>query len=548
MIRVPVERGVPACLVILAAVAVPRSAGANLQSGGWRVDERVLVRDFGMVTALARSPEGVHLATTGGLLTLDETFGGWQLPITLEDGYPTAPVTALQFDHRDGTLWMAAGGDLFQLDLFGRRFLDRLPVGRRVEEIVPAEAAGSDLFLFSEGLWWRFDTFGRDARRADPGAVRTAIDSRPDLRARRDALADPFFREGLDRVARDWYGRPLPVTDFVQAREAYRWWVATAGGFVYSYDDLSRTGERRAYGPVGRGMAAVGATDEELWFAPGEPLEERYGIAAASPDLQEWRVWRADSAFGGPAAVRTLLPGTAGVWAGGESGLHWLERGKSDWRDAQGIDRLLRPVLALAWASEGDAGAVWAGTSRGLVRLMGPTASADAILLPMDAVSAVIEADGLVWVGTSRGLFVSEIGQAAAGGVPSAAVRVTGPVSLNRPVGGLAATGDTVFAGLEREVWWRPGRAADWSRVDAIGLQRAPVTALALRDGTLWVGSSAGVTAWEMRGDALRRFAFGPDLPPDERGRTGVYGIAPVSGSEAWLATPAGALRIEARF
>jgi len=527
---------------------VPFVVGASslpAQSGGWRPDERVLVTDFGIVTALARSPGSVYVATTGGLIVIDEAFENTELPITLEDGYPPGPVTALVYDRRDGTLWLASGGDLLQFDPFSRRFRDRIRVGRPVSQLVPAEASGSDLFLRIGREWWRLDTFSRDLRRADPGVVRAAIESRSDLREREEALSDPSFIDGAEQAARDWSGRPVRVLDVTPARGAYGWWLATAGDYLVRYDRVGRTGRRTAYGPRGVGMASVAATDSAVWFAPAEGLEGRYGVAEATRDLQTWRVWRADSSRTVPDRVRKLLRVRGGVWAGGESGLHWLADGQQEWREEREVDLSYRPVLSVAPASGPVAEAVWVGTARGVLRVLAPGTGPDLSALPGDAVGSVVEAGGIVWMGTARGLYSMPVPDSI--GQSMAVTRVAGPSPLRSPVGALAASGDTIFAALDREVWWRPGPGSEWMRVESVGRSRSPVMALDVAEGVLWAGSAAGVTVSEVGRGVLGRYSFGPDLPPTERGRTGISGISIVSRSEAWLALPSGALRLEVR-
>lgn len=531
------------------AVALVFGWGAGplrAQSGPWDADDRVLIADFSVVTALARSSTQLFAATGGGLVVVDDAFGDFELPITVEDGYPHARVTALAFDHRDRSVWLAAGGDLLQLDPLARRFRDRIRVRQPVDELIPAEASGSDLFFRAGRDWWRLDTFRRDVRRAAPEAVRAAIEGRSDLRRRSEILRDDFFRDALDRVARDWDGRRLGVTDVAAGRASFAWWIGTAGGFLIEYDDGSRQGSRRSYGPVGQGMAAVATWKGSTWFAPREPRDGRYGLGLATADLQDWSVWRADSAATVPSGVRVLLAGPDGTWAGGEAGLHWIDPAGERWTEVRGIDLPVRPVLSLAEATAPDDRAVWVGTSRGLLRLMSPAGPADVSLLEGDAVTAVAEGDGVVWIGTAHGLYGYELPRADSS--RAAAARVAGPSALRLPVGAIAVAGDTVFAGLEREVWWRPGRGAGWRRVNAVGRMGGPVTALALYEGVLWAGSTADLSAWAVGRADVRRFVFGRDLPPDARGRTGVWDIAPLSRSEVWLALPSGALRFQTGF
>jgi len=323
----------------------------SAQTGGWRPDERVLITDFGIVTALARSPGSVFGATTGGLIILDESFQRLELPITVEDGYPPVAPTAMVFDHRDRSVWLAAAGELFQFDPFSRRFRDRILVREVVTGLVPAESSGSDLFARMRGEWWRVDTFGRDVRRADPGAVRAAIDARSDLRARDEALSDPFFLESAQQATRTSHSGPVRVLDVMPSRDAYGWWLGTAGESIVRYDEIGRMGSRSALGPAGIGMAAIVATENSVWFAPAEPLDRRYAVAASTTDLQQWRAWRADSSRAVPDLVRDMLGSPGGIWAGGESGLYWMGDGRTEWREERAVDLSYQPVLSLAAAS-----------------------------------------------------------------------------------------------------------------------------------------------------------------------------------------------------
>ena len=63
------------CAAALTVASAPAaSAVAMAQSGGWRPDERILISDFSVVTALARSSTQLFAATAGGLIVIDD---GW---------------------------------------------------------------------------------------------------------------------------------------------------------------------------------------------------------------------------------------------------------------------------------------------------------------------------------------------------------------------------------------------------------------------------------------------------------------------------------------
>jgi hypothetical protein len=521
------------------------SSVLSAQTGGWRTDERVLITDFGIVKALARSPGSVFAATTGGLIVFDEAFGRAELPITVEDDYPQASPTAMAYDHRDGSVWIAAAGDLVQFDPFSRRFRDRIGLGQPVTGLVPAESSGSDLFVRVRAEWWRLDTFSRDLRRADPGAVLAAVQSRPDLRARQEALQDPFFLDAARQAVRSYHSGSVRIFDLVPSRDAYGWWLGTGGESLALYDEIGRVVRRSVHGPAGQGMAAVVATAETVWFAPDRDLEGRYGVAAATADLQQWRVWRADSSRAVPDLVHDLLRAPGGTWAGGETGLYWIRDGQEEWRQERDVGLSYLPVLCMAAASGPAAEAVWAGTGRGVVRIRAAGGGIDIEETLATPVLSVVEASGEVWIGTSQGLYSMVVPDSIGQSVH--ARRVDGPAALRSSVGALAASGDTVYAGLDQEVWWRAGRAGAWTRLESIGKTRAAVSALTIHEGTLWVGTAAELTVAEVAGGVVGRYSFGRDLPPGSRGETGISDISVVSATEAWVALPAGAIRLHVR-
>lgn len=528
--------------VALGLFCLAVAPGLPAQTGGWRTDERVLLTDFGISTALARSQGTLFAATTGGLLVLDEAFERWEAPITVEDGYPTWPQSAMAFDRRDGTLWIAASRELFQFDPFSRRFRDRIPLQQEVSDIVPAGPSGSDLFIRMRGEWWSLDTFGRTTRRADPGAVRAAIASQPDLRDRAEAIGDPFFVEGASQAVRSPWTGPVRLLDVMPARSTGHWWLATAGESLGLYESIARVSQKKTFGPVGEGMAAVLATGDAVWLAPERPLEGRYGVAVGSNDLQRWSVWRADSSRQVPERVRAFSQAREGLWAAAESGLYWMPDGGREWLEERAVGLTHLPALCLATASGPGPRSVWVGTARGLLRVMGPGSGPDVEVLRGTEVRSVVEGSGRVWIGTTSGLLTMPTPDSLGAATPR---RPDGPSALREGVGALAAAGDTVYAGLGREVWWRAGPDAEWRRLESIGRARAPVTALALWEGELWVGTAAGVTVVSTAGGRLESYSFGPDLPPGPRGETGVTDISLPSAGEAWVAIPAGALRLQ---
>jgi ligand-binding sensor domain-containing protein len=69
-------------------------------------------------------------------------------------------------------------------------------------------------------------------------------------------------------------------------------------------------------------------------------------------------------------------------------------------------------------------------------------------------------------------------------------------------------------------------------------------------NGILWIGTSDELVSWETDGRGpVRRYSFaGGDLPFGPFGERGIAAILPVSRSRVWVATPAGALRLDSPY
>jgi hypothetical protein len=216
-------------------------------------------------------------------------------------------------------------------------------------------------------------------------------------------------------------------------------------------------------------------------------------------------------------------------------------RWRQEARQAFGVAERVLSLAPAAGTDDGTPGGVWIGTERGLYRLRGPGASALTGVSSGRAILALHTGSDRLWIGSELGLssLALDPGEAALGPRPETGLPAVG-------VGALAGTGDTVFAALGREVWMRDGDHPSWRVVEAVGHVGAPVTALAYRGGVLWVGSAEGLLLWDAEGPALRTYSFAAgDMPLGRHGERGIRSIAPESRSRAWIATPAGALRLD---
>ncbi len=527
-------------LTALVFVALtPAMARSQIGPSHWEADERIVVTDFQRVTALARAPDRLFVATDGGLVIRNLAFDRWEFPITREDGYPPSRIMALAWDRRDGTLWMATeDARLIQLEPFDRRFIDEIRLNERITRIVPSLDDPSRLLVQRRGRWFSLDPFSRQMTGADAEAVDRAVAADFDLRVRRELLTSARFDAARSFLATRG-SRRYQVTDVMPAMEPDQFWVASYGGFLFRYDAVTGQATPVDYGLVGRGGAAVLADEAGIWFSPDE-ADDRYSLTWADRDLQVWRTWEPESI--GPVdrnlpsdPIRVLLRVGDELWVGGERGVYRFDG--EDWhREAAGQLGAGVRVLSLALGPAGMTG-IWVGTDRGLYLIPGAGGLVDSPWLGARRITSLESHAGLLWVGTDRGLAVFE---ASAG-------RPVAQFSAGQPRGrvwSMKASGDRLYVGIDRDVWWLEDKV--WHRADALGVLAAPASALDVREGVLWIGSNDGLTAWNTISGEQRRFSFAAgDLPAGERGEVGVSAIAAIGPNLVWLTTPAGAVRLD---
>jgi hypothetical protein len=531
----------PALLSAFIVSGLAAEARAQIGGGHWRPEDRVLVTDFGFVTALARSPDRMFAATSGGLLVNRDVFRRWEPPLTREDGWPDVEVTAMAYDRLDRMLWLAVvDGRLLSLDPDSYRWMDEIRLGRPVDMIVPVDFGSGGLLLRTVGGWLYVDTFTREVRAASAAEANEAIERDPALRARRELISSPGFESVRAFVGTDPDGRAWPITDVIPTDDPSRFWIAAAGGGLSLLDSFSLNWRPVGIGLFGLGAAALAVDGTGVWIASMEPLLGRYGVTRVSDDLENWEVVPARTIGGVPdRGVRALLMHEGVLWTAGVTGLRR--------RDPSGNWSLVAPgtydrgdaLLSLAFGEpvvDGDP-TLWIGGERGLDRFS-PRSGGPERLMSGAAVSGILPVAGGAWAATSRGLvFVDTSGTVA----PAADVPAI-------PAGAIVGNGELAWAGVERNVWQRDPQSG-WRRLDELGMLSSPVTALAVAHGILWIGTVDELVAWEIVGGPVRRYSFAAgDLPLSLYGERGIAAIAPVSPTRVWIATPAGALRLDSPF
>ena len=531
----------PALLTAFIVSSLAADAHAQTGGGHWRPEDRVLVADFGFVTALARSPDRMFAATSGGMLVNRDIFRRWEPPLTREDGWPDVEVSAMAFDRLDRMLWLAVlDGRLLSLDPDNYRWMDEIRLGRQVDMIVPVDSETGGLLLRTAAGWLFMDTFTREVRPSSAAEANQAIERNPALRARRELISSPGFQSVQAFIGTGPDGRTWPITDVIPTDDPSRFWIASAGGGLTLLDSFSLDWRPVEIGLFGLGAAALAVDGTDVWIASTEPLFGRYGLTRVSDDLETWEVAPARAIGGVPdRGIRALLMHEGVLWTAGETGLRRKDPSGNWSAVAAGSYDRGDMLLSLAFGEpmiDGDP-TLWIGGERGLDRFSPRSAGPERVMSGA-VVSGVLPVAGGAWAATSRGLvFVDTAGVVA----PAADVPTI-------PAGAIVGDGEVAWAGVDRHVWQRDS-ASGWRRLDELGLLPSPVTALAVAHGILWVGTVDELLAWEIAGGPVRRYTFAAgDLPLGLYGERGISAIAPVSPTRVWIATPAGALRLDSPF
>jgi len=481
------------------------------QAGTWAPDQRLIISDFTTIVGVATDGWRIYAASANGLITYDPARQTWEQPVTLEDEFPvleeptslawSPAVQALVLGTRQGRLW--------RVDAVAGRVEPLGAVPASVFELRTGSAG--DLYIRTPAGWYLLEAGSMAPRPAAsvPAAAANAADRRL------ESLGGVL---GLDQGMRRW-----PVTGWTAGTRPDEYYVGTAGGGLLEVDTRTLQITARPYGGTGRGVSALARAGGMIWFAgfPGSPGRGR--VASADTGLQRWR-WPDPNRYQVPAQdVAVMAPWLGSVWVGARDGLFRTrpETGSWDRFDARsGLPS--NSITALASADS----ALWIGTRQGACLWQhtgcGPT------LLAGREVTALSYCDGALWIGTDR-----ELVRATANALePVAAPGLPGGVQA------LACLQGALYVAAPRTLLVHAG--GSWKPPMAIGGGGA-VRKLVASDDAIWVAGDQGAARWDPAAGEWSTYLVGSDIPIGP-----VLDVLP-DGNRLWLATPAGALRLELR-
>ncbi|WP_181902673.1 ligand-binding sensor domain-containing diguanylate cyclase [Lysobacter soli] len=319
-------------------------------------------------------------------------------------------------------------------------------------------------------------------------------------------------------------------------------WIGANGGLFRLRETLFSAITRRG-GVSGEYVRAIlEDRDGDLWIGGGGGLD-RLG---ADGRIHHVDIVHAESGSDAPSVLSIAQGADGDLWVGTYAdGVYRMRDGRLQRRYAQGEGVPSGHVRAIA---VDDAGGVWAGTRRGVVKLDADGAHAPtAAGLPQGLITSLASIDGALWIGSVEGAHVLRGDKVE---------RIDLSASGARSVFGFRSVHGDVWIATDRGLYrYRDGRLA------RVGLEQGlPVDAVFQfvpdRVGNVWVTSNRGVL--RIRKDALDTAADGSATPlPNER-YTEADGLpsAQANGSSSpsailrrdgsvWIATAAGVASVD---
>jgi hypothetical protein len=509
--------------VLLALAGGPPAATAQAPTRDWRPEDRTVIGDFSRITALAAAIDRVYLASPAAVLVWNPQFREWQGPYDPPDAGLLADVTGALVDPLDNSLWLARarGWAHFQLEL---RSWDQGDVGDGVQSIAfDADDPSQGLFLRTRRGWLLLP---RGGLVAVPGRIpaRPVTPARPDDVVR----ANPTLEANAAQILVDARLRQVRFTAAARSADNLGWYLGTSGVGAMFLRDGSALPERMPYGLSGPVVGAVIGWPDGVWAATSRTVQSEPAVTFVERELKDFRSLQGPPAFGLPfAQVRKLAGQGTALWAATDRGLARIASadGQVDLVDeGRGLpDSRVYTVAARR-------GRITAGTRRGVVRVNDSLRVERVAPRFADPVLAVFPVGDSIWLGTQRGVLLALPGQDDV--VRPAALRTA---SLQAPVVGLAALGDTLVALTRDELLWRDPRTQAWTLGPNLSGLLGGLVAFAADGAGFWVAGDRGVGFARLATPAIVPLRQG-DLP-------GPANDVVVDADFLWVATSAGLVR-----
>jgi hypothetical protein len=518
-------------VALLVLAASPAVLAAQRFTRDWPVEDRALVADFSVVSAVATALDRVYAVTPNTVVVWRPMERRWEGPFEPPEPTMLDRVGLALADPLDQSLWMARPDGWVHFQPDARLWQRGATIGVVREIAFDQDDPAGGLFLATTAGW----------QRVPPGGF-SAVPSGPPRRPLRPATLEQAFRAvpGLQASAalilNDGRGRVGRYTSAAPAPNGFGWYLGTAGvGLLHMQPGMMQP-ERLTYGLLGDRAGAVRAVPGGVWVATERSPTADANVAFVAQDLSRFEVRQGSGTFGlGYQQVRRMAVEGSMLWLATDQGLVGVEtrQGGSarvervDMADGLPDNRVLSVVTRR--------GRLLAGTMRGIGRVT-DTLAVERIAPDFIEPAYALEMTGdTVWAGARDGVVAIPPEARNAGRTPglreSAGFRAT--------VVDLARLADTLVALTVDQLLWRaPGtdtwtlgtplsptlgrlaafvpyrdgffvageRGLAWARVD--GGPVRPLLAeehpgrirdLAIDDTYLWVATEGGLVRWRLR-------------------------------------------------
>jgi ligand-binding sensor domain-containing protein len=508
----------------------------------WRAEERVILRDYGNVNAVAASNAGIFAATSGGLVIYDPRARRWLPPVTELDGFPGDSILTALADPADHSLWFGTT----------RGVVHYVPVLRQFEEVVVPGGVRSIVFdrddpfrgpFLGTDSGWMFLPRGSPVpqraappppgdRRVEPLTVDGALQRYPTVDAMKSLV---LMDESLQRFR---------YTSTAIAPLGQEVFFGTDGRGLLRYETGTATFEALPFGLPGNSVGSVVAGPEGVWVGTSG-AGGRSAFARVADDLQQF-----EFAVDGKAArfsfdtVHDLVLRNDGIWAGTDRGLV-----RADTDSIDPIDVSRGAPTSDVYAVAGTPAGVWVGTAGGLAFVADDMLGGSQLVAEGGPVTALaVEGDSL-WVGGVQGLALVILDEDGRPADSSGAGWFVPPDVMRQPIlrepviavavasgAGGAGGGHAVAATRDRVVVRSAPPQPDWSQEVPLSGQVGEITSLAADSAGVWIAGKRGLGFFDFATGSYRTVTGQGDLP-------GVVGGIAVGPEYVWVGTDGGLVR-----
>lgn len=506
-------------VLLFAAVPV---ALAQSPSRDWRPEDRTVIGDFSHITAIASSMDRVYVTSPTSLVVRQPQFQTWSGPFEPPRRGMLSGVFAALVDPLDQSLWLARSNGWVhyqpELEMWDE---GSVPGGVVTIAFDEADPVGG-LYIRTRSGWFVLPRGGMvpspgrpPTQPVRPTSVDEVLHQAPTLQANASQFLDSRMR-------------PVRFTAAARSFDNQGWYLGTSGLGLFYLQDAAAVPERVPFGLPSRFVGAVMTWPGGLWAATNRTVQTDAAFTFVGSELREFYTVRGLPATGTPfTRVIELAGRDKALWAATDYGLARVDPEEQRielFDEARGLPH--SRVLDVA----GRQGRIVVGTLRGLAQLDESDNVTRVAPRFVEAAYAVFPAGDSIWVGTPRGVFV-----ALPGGEDLVRPAGLGTASLQAPVYGFAALGDTLVALTRDQLMWRDPRTRTWSLGPNLSGLLGRLRRFVADGPGFWIAGDRGVAFARVDGPPVRALREG-DLP-------GPTNDLAVDREHLWVGTEDGLVR-----